>query len=135
MIKDAWEKADFFRNWRDGGGKVNAALEGIDWAKIKETSKKIAQSIGTFINGFVRALDWSLVGSTVGEGINTALTFANTLLTTIDWGMIGQITCNQGLNSAVNVIDWPAVGSLVCNGFNSIIDLLMILCQLLTLQI
>ena len=123
MIKDAWEKADFSEIGAMVAEKINAALEGIDWAKIKETSKKIAQSIGTFINGFVRALDWSLVGSTVGEGINTALTFANTLLTTIDWGMIGR-SLATGLNSAVNVIDWPAVGSLVCNGFNSIIDLL-----------
>lgn len=123
MIKDAWEKADFSEIGAMVAEKINAALEGIDWAKIKETSKKIAQSIGTFINGFVGALDWSLVGSTIGEGINTALTFANTLLTTIDWGMIGR-SLATGLNSAVNVIDWPAVGSLVCNGFNSIIDLL-----------
>ena len=123
MIKDAWEKADFSEIGAMVAEKINAALEGIDWAKIKETSKKIAQSIGTFINGFVGALDWSLVGSTIGEGINTALTFANTLLTTIDWGMLGR-SLATGLNSAVNVIDWPAVGSLVCNGFNSIIDLL-----------
>lgn len=123
MIKDAWEKADFSEIGAMVAEKINAALESIDWAKIKETSKKIAQSIGTFINGFVGALDWSLVGSTIGEGINTALTFANTLLTTIDWGLIGR-SLATGLNSAVNVIDWPAVGSLVCNGFNSIIDLL-----------
>lgn len=123
MIKDAWEKADFSEIGAMVAEKINAALEGIDWAKIKETSKKIAQSIGTFINGFVGALDWSLVGSTIGEGINTALTFANTLLSTIDWGLIGR-SLATGLNSAVNVIDWPAVGSLVCNGFNSIIDLL-----------
>ena len=123
MIKNAWGKADFSEIGAMVAEKINAALEGIDWAKIKETSKKIAQSIGTFINGFVGALDWSLVGSTIGEGINTALIFANTLLTTIDWGMIGR-SLATGLNSAVNVIDWPAVGSLVCNGFNSIIDLL-----------
>lgn len=123
MIKDAWKKADFSEIGAMVAEKINAALEGIDWAKIKETSKKIAQSIGTFINGFVGALDWSLIGSTIGEGINTALTFANTLLTTIDWGLIGR-SLATGLNSAVNVIDWPAVGSLVCNGFNSIIDLL-----------
>ena len=123
MIKDAWEKADFSEIGAMVAEKISAALEGIDWAKIKETSKRIAQSIGTFINGFVGALDWSLVGTTIGEGINTALTFANTLLTTIDWGLIGR-SLATGLNSAVNVIDWPAVGSLVCNGFNSIIDLL-----------
>ena len=123
MIKDAWEKADFSEIGAMVAEKINAALEGIDWAKIKETSKKIAQSIGTFINGFVGALDWSLVGTTIGEGINTALVFANTLLTTIDFGQIGR-SLATGLNSAVNVIDWPAVGSLVCNGFNSIIDLL-----------
>lgn len=79
MIKDAWGKADFSEIGAMVAEKINAALEGIDWAKIKETSKKIAQSIGTFINGFVGALDWSLVGSTIGEGINTALIFANTL--------------------------------------------------------
>lgn len=123
MIKDAWEKADFSEIGAMVADKINAALEGIDWAKIKETSKRIAQSIGTFINGFVGALDWSLVGTTIGEGINTALVFANTLLTTIDFGQIGR-SLATGLNSAVNVIDWQAVGSLVCNGFNSVIDLL-----------
>ena len=123
MIKDAWEKADFSEMGAMVADKINAALEGIDWAKIKETSKRIAQSIGTFINGFVGALDWSLVGTTIGEGINTALVFANTLLTTIDFGQIGR-SLATGLNSAVNVIDWQAVGSLVCNGFNAVIDLL-----------
>lgn len=123
MIKDAWEKADFSEIGAMVADKINAALEGIDWAKIKETSKRIAQSIGTFINGFVGALDWSLVGTTIGEGINTALVFANTLLTTIDFGQIGR-SLATGLNSAVNVIDWQAVGSLVCNGFNAVIDLL-----------
>lgn len=123
MIKDAWEKADFSEIGAMVAEKINAALEGIDWAKIKETSKRIAQSIGTFINGFVGALDWSLVGTTIGEGINTALVFANTLITTIDFGQIGR-SLAIGLNSAVNVIDWQAVGSLVCNGFNAVIDLL-----------
>ena len=123
MIKDAWEKADFSEIGAMVADKINAALEGIDWAKIKETSKRIAQSIGTFINGFVGALDWSLVGTTIGEGVNTALVFANTLLTTIDFGQIGR-SLATGLNSAVNVIDWQAVGSLVCNGFNAVIDLL-----------
>ena len=123
MIKDAWEKADFSEIGAMVAEKINAALEGIDWAKIKETSKRIAQSIGTFINGFMGALDWPLVGTTIGEGINTALVFANTLLTTIDFGQIGR-SLAIGLNSAVNVIDWQAVGSLVCNGFNAVIDLL-----------
>ena len=123
MIKDAWEKADFSEIGAMVADKINAALEGIDWTKIKETSKRIAQSIGTFINGFVGALDWSLVGTTIGEGINTALVFANTLLTTIDFGQIGR-SLATGLNSAVNVIDWQAVGALVCNGFNAVIDLL-----------
>lgn len=123
MIKDAWEKANFSEIGAIVAEKINAALEGIDWAKIKETSKRIAQSIGTFINGFVGALDWHLVGTTIGEGINTALVFANTLLTTIDFEQIGR-SLATGLNSAVNVIDWQAVGSLVCNGFNSVIDLL-----------
>lgn len=123
MIKDAWEKADFSEIGAMVAEKINAALEGIDWTKIKETSKRIAQSIGTFINGFVGALDWSLVGTTIGEGINTALVFANTLLTTIDFGQIGR-SLATGLNSAVNVIDWQAVGSLVCNGFNAVIGLL-----------
>lgn len=123
MINDAWEKADFSEIGAMVAEKINAALEGIDWTKIKETSKRIAQSIGTFINGFVGALDWPLVGATIGEGINTALVFANTLLTSIDFGQIGR-SLATGLNSAVNVIDWQAVGSLVCNGFNAVIDLL-----------
>lgn len=123
MIKDAWEKADFSEIGAMVAEKINAALEGIDWAKIKETSKRITQSIGSFVNGFFERLDWSLIGTTIGEGLNVAVLFANTLLTTIDFGQIGR-SLATGLNSAVNVIDWQAVGFLVCNGFNAVIDLL-----------
>ena len=123
MIKDAWRTSDFSTIGAMVAEKVNAALEGIDWTKIKETSKKIAQSIGTAINGFAGELDWSLVGSAIGEGLNIALIFANNLLTATNCGLIGR-SLAIGLNSAVNVIDWPAVGSLVCNGFNSITNLL-----------
>lgn len=38
MIKDAWEKADFSEIGAMVAEKINAALEGIDWAKIKEDS-------------------------------------------------------------------------------------------------
>lgn len=123
MIKDAWEKADFSELGAMLAEKINVALEGINWAKIKDTSRKIAQSIGTFVNGFVGKLDWTLVGATIGEGVNTALIFANTLLSTIDFGLIGRSLATV-LNSAVNVIDWQAVGGLLSNGFNSVIDLL-----------
>lgn len=123
MIKGAWEKADFSEIGAMVAEKINTALEGMDWAKIKETARKIAQSIGTFVNGFVGCLNWTLIGSSVAEGINTALIFANTLLSTIDFGLIGR-SLATGLNSAVNVIDWQAVGVLLSNGFNSVIDLL-----------
>lgn len=123
MIKDAWEKADFSELGAMLAEKINVALEGINWAKIQDTSRKIAQSIGTFVNGFVGMLDWTLVGATIGEGVNTVLIFANTLLSTIDFGLIGR-SLATGLNSAVNVIDWQAVGGLLSNGFNSVIALL-----------
>lgn len=123
MIKDAWEKTDFSELGTMLAEKINVALEGINWAKIKDTSRKIAQSIGTFVNGFVGCLNWTLIGSSVAEGINTALIFANTLLSTIDFGLIGR-SLATGLNSAVNVIDWQVVGVLLSNGFNSVIDLL-----------
>ncbi|MFR6157463.1 MAG: hypothetical protein ACLUI7_10035 [Coprococcus sp.] len=73
MVKEAWEKADFTEIGEIFGRKLNEALGNIPWEKIKETSRKIAKSIATFLNGFIAATDWELVGKTFAEGINTVI--------------------------------------------------------------
>ena len=120
-IKEAWKNADFTEIGEMLAEKINKALEGINWTKIKGTAQKIAQSIGTFINGFVGGLDWKLLGATIGEGINTGIVFSSTFLATVEWGKVGS-SIAEGLNSTISTIDWKGLGSVVLNGVNAIID-------------
>lgn len=117
-LKEMWESANFSELGSMLTGKLNAAMESLQWDQIKQTAWKIAHSIATFINGFVVDLNWELLGATIGEGLNTALIFANTLLDTIDWGLIGS-SIAEALNSAVKTINWPSIGNLLSTGLKS----------------
>lgn len=70
-LKKAWEKADFYWLGALLANKLNKALEGIPWSKIKKTAAKIGKSIATFLNGFIETANWKLIGKTLAEGINT----------------------------------------------------------------
>jgi len=118
-LKEAWSAADFTEIGEIVAGKLNGALESINWDKIQGTTQKIAKSIYTFINGFVAGLDWKLVGSTIGNGINTAVQFADTMITGIDWSKLGT-GLGTGLQSAIKTVDWKGAGKLVSDGLNSI---------------
>lgn len=148
-IKDAWANADFTEFGAMLGRKLNAALESIPWESIKETARKIAKSIATFLNGFIETTDWGLVGNTLAQGINTAFEFldsfvqnfhwdslgkafgdgVNGLLRGIDWGLInsalvgGVRGITETLNSAITTIDWTLVGQSLGNGINTVIDM------------
>ena len=89
-LKEAWAKGDFTSIGKMVANKINKALQGINWSKIRKTTRKIATSIATFINGFVGKLNWKLLGKTVSEAIATAMDFVSTFLETVNWQQIGK---------------------------------------------
>ena len=89
-IKEAWKKGDFTEIGAILANKINAGMEAIPWTKINNTAKKIATSIGTFINGFVGTFNWKQLGRTISNGILVAINFLSTLLETINWQKIGK---------------------------------------------
>lgn len=112
MVKEAWEKADFTEIGEIVGNKLNDALSNIKWDKIKNTTKRIASSVATFLNGFIKATDWNLVGGTIAEGINTAVLGSHTFFTTFDWHELGD-SIAETLNGIIEKTDFDMLGATV----------------------
>ena len=109
---DGWKKGDFSDVGKAFAQKINGALAKIPWAKIKETTKKIAKSIATFLNGFIKKLNWKLVGKTLAEGFNTAVDTLYTFVTTFNWLGLGA-SIAEAINSAVKNADFKKAGKLL----------------------
>ena len=120
-IKEAWANADFTELGKMVGEKLNEALENIDWTKIKDTARKIAKSIATFLNGFISEVDWTLVGETIGEGINTALEFAYTFVTEFDWEGLGK-AISDTINGMVKTVDFSKAGKTLSELIKGLLD-------------
>lgn len=109
---DGWKKGDFSDVGKAFAQKINGALAKIPWAKIKETTKKIAKSIATFLNGFIEKLNWKLVGKTLSDGFNTAVDTLYEFVTTFNWLGLGTSIANA-INSAVENADFKKAGKLL----------------------
>lgn len=121
MVKDAWKKADFTEIGDIVGNKLNNALSNIKWDKIKETTKRIASSVATFLNGFIRTTDWNLVGGTIAEGINTAVLGVHTFLTTFNWTGLGGAIATT-MNGFIDTKDFAMIGETVAAGVGAAVD-------------
>lgn len=118
-IKSMWEASDFTELGSAVGTWLKNGLDAIPWDGIQESARKIASSIGTFINGFVETEGLATsIGTTIGQGINTAVDFANTLLDVTHWDSIGKFI-GDGLNGIVNSIQWNEIGQMLANGLNA----------------
>lgn len=123
-IKSMWEAADFTELGSAVGTWLKNGLDSIPWDGIQESARKIASSIGTFINGFVETEGLATsIGTTIGQGINTAVDFANTLLDVTHWDSIGKFI-GDGLNGIVNSVQWDEIGQMLANGLNAVFTVL-----------
>ncbi len=123
-IKSMWDMGDFTELGAAVGKWLKNGLDSINWDSIQDTARRIASSIGTFINGFVETEGLATsIGTTIGQGINTAVDFANTLLDVTHWDSIGKFI-GDGLNGVVNSIQWDELGQMFANGFNALFTIL-----------
>ena len=104
LLKDAWKKGDFTEIGMIVADKINKALKAIPWAKIRNICKKIATSIGTFLNGFFKKLDWKLLGKTISNGIKVIGDSLATLFETVNWQQIGR-----SVVKFLSGIDWAGL--------------------------
>ena len=111
-ILDGWRKGDFSDVGKAFANKLNNSLAKIPWAKIKATTKKIAKSIATFLNGFIKNTNWKLVGKTLADGFNTVVDTLYTFVTTFDWLTLGTSIADS-INSAVKNADFKKAGKLL----------------------
>lgn len=118
-IKAMWNAGDFTELGSAVGTWLKNGLDSIPWDGIQESARKIASSIGTFINGFVETEGLATsIGTTIGQAVNTAVDFANTLLDVTHWDSIGKFI-GEGLNGIVNSVQWDELGQMFANGLNA----------------
>ena len=112
---------DFDKIGKTIAEKLNEAMAKIDWGKIQEGSRNIAQGIADNINDFCLTLDWGLLGKTIGEGINTGIYFSQTFIKKIEWRKIGDEMI-KGLNGFIATVNWGALGDTIASGISGILD-------------
>lgn len=122
-IKEAWRNADFTEIGQIVGNKLNAALEGIPWDKIQNTSNRIAKSVATFLNGFIETTDWGLVGNTLAQGVNTVFMTADTFAQNFHWDSLG-VAAGNGINGAMAGLNWELIKGTIHNVVSGLIDTL-----------
>ena len=122
-IKAAWRNADFTEIGQIVGNKLNAALEGIPWDRIQNTTNKIAKGVATFLNGFIETTDWGLVGNTLAQGVNTVFMTANTFAQNFHWDSLG-IAAGNGINGAMAGLNWELIKGTIHNVVSGLIDTL-----------
>ena len=118
-IKAMWNAGDFTELGSAVGKWLKNGLDSIPWDGIQESARRIASSIGTFINGFVETEGLATsIGTTIGQAVNTAVDFANTFLDVTHWDSIGKFI-GEGLNGIVNSVQWDELGQMFANGLNA----------------
>lgn len=121
-LKEMWENSDFYELGKFLGEKLKEALDNIPWDDIKESARRIAHSIATFINGFieVEGLGYS-IGTTLAQAINTAFEFLNEFVHTIHWDSIGAFIADT-LNGFFESIDWDVIYDTFVTGAKGLAD-------------
>lgn len=123
-FKEAWREADFTEIGGVVGQKLQNALDNIPWTDIKLSCYRVAQSVGTFINGFVETEGlFDSMGSTIAQGINTAVGTVHTFLNTVNWESVGTAISN-GANAIVNKVNWKNLGNTFGKKFEAVFDVL-----------
>ena len=113
-LKEGFKQGDLTEIGTILSDKLQQAMEGLDWPKIKKKARTLASSIGTFIMGFFKGGGFTTkLGKTIAQALNTAINFASTLKDTLDFAELGK-SLGQGIQSFLNTFDFgKAIGTIV----------------------
>lgn len=103
------------------GDGINGAINGLDWALIKETVHNVVSGIIETLNISLKTANWKKIGSTVAEYFNTALEGLHTAVSEFDWKGFGKAFGNA-VNGALHSFDWKKAGQTLSKGVVGILD-------------
>lgn len=103
------------------GDGINGAINGLDWALIKETVHNVVSGIIETLNTSLKTANWKKIGSTVAEYFNTALEGLHTAVSEFDWKGFGKAFGNA-VNGALHSFDWEKAGQTLSKGVVGILD-------------
>ena len=124
-LKKAFKTGDFTEIGSIVAGKIKTALDKIKWSKIKASTKKVAKSVATFLNGFFGKKDlWSTVGKTIAEALNTAVLGLNTFFKTFKWKTVATALATT-INSFIKKTDFKEIGATIGNGISGVCEFIV----------
>lgn len=103
------------------GDGINGAINGLDWALIKETVHNVVSGIIETLNTSLKTANWKKIGSTVAEYFNTTLEGLHTAVSEFDWKGFGKAFGNA-VNGALHSFDWKKAGQTLSKGVVGILD-------------
>lgn len=122
-MKEAIKKGD----WKGVGSllaeKVNSAVDGINWDKVKAKVNGFMKGVADGLNGFIKKINWKKLGKAFGEGINTIFGGLYTFMKTFDWSAFGKSIADF-LNNSIKTVDWSLVGRTLASKWTALIDTL-----------
>lgn len=112
-------------NWEGVGNaiseKITDALNGINWASIKQKASNFGTNVANFFNGFINTDMFSSIGTTLAEALNTAFTTANSFAKTFDWVNLGT-SIGTGITSFFTTADFGMWGETIHDWIGGILD-------------
>lgn len=121
-IQDAIKSADFSSIGQVIGQKLKDALDKIPWGEIKESARRIGQTIATFINGFIEVVNLGKsIGNTLAQAINTGFEFLNSFVHSLHWDSLGKFIA-ETMNGLFSGIDWPLIYDTFVTGAKGVAD-------------
>lgn len=122
MIKDAWDEADFYDVGRMFGEKLKEVLDNIPWDGIKESLRKIARCIATFLNGFLETPGlFTSIGVTIAQAINSAFEFVDSFVENFHWSSLGKAIADL-IVGALDTLDWTLINKTAKGLAQGIVD-------------
>lgn len=105
----------------EGAHRLNEALAGIDWDRIKEGAGAAGRGIAEFLNIGITEIDWKLVGTTFAEGLNTIIEAAYNFVTTFKWKEFGEAVGNL-VNGFFENVNFEKLAETFNIGIQGVLD-------------
>lgn len=123
-LRIAFDNGDFSFIGSTISKKLKAGLDKIEWGEIKTKSRKVGESIGTFITSFFTEKGFTnSVGRTIAQALNTGISFFYGLRNTLKWDDLGK-ALGEGINGLLSGFEFNKFVGTVTGFGIGIVDFL-----------
>lgn len=123
-LRIAFDNGDFSFIGSTISKKLKSGLDKIEWGEIKTKSRKVGESIGSFITSFFTEKGFTnSVGRTIAQALNTGISFFYGLRNTLKWDDLGK-ALGEGINGLLSGFEFNKFVGTVSGFGIGIVDFL-----------